>query len=396
MMPMSSDRWKNKNAGSCDGVSEIIGAIMLVSIVVLLIAVIAVFLYSQPTPHKIPNLNFMTGVSNSKTTLYLYHNGGDSLDVGEFSVLLDGVPKSYTVSGGGSQWSLGKNLVIPITSVPKSVQIVYNNTAASGGTGTTGAVLLDQASADVVSSVNVSADQAPYLDCSAVRNDLCGDQIPDSILISQYEKRTAAKRIAFMEHAQSRGTIIGGTTNHFNFTVSKPNSSINIADASAPNCDGGSHYPLTTGDKVGITFTPPPPAGSGNPDFFTVYGSAPQIWELTAGGASRIRTTITYANGTTVPFFGRTICHAYISEYSNLDSNLDVTTTTTGRVTALVVNESHIIEGPNSTVIKLVNVQPIGNGLFLITYGANTAPIYVIGWADQIQFNTIPQVGLGL
>jgi hypothetical protein len=199
-----------------------------------------------------------------------------------------------------------------------------------------------------------------------------------------------------MQHAQARGTIIGGTTNHFNFTVSKPNSSIHIADPSTPNCDGGTLYDLANGDRVGVTFTPPPPAGVGNPDFFTVYGSAPQIWELTAGGASRIRTYITYANGTTVPFVGRTVCHAYISEYSNLDSTLDITTTNPGRVTSLIVNESHIIEGPNSTTIKLVNFQPIGNGMFLVTHGANTAPVYVIGWADAIQFNGITQTGLGI
>ena len=386
---MRNDRDEKRKPDPCAGVSEIIGAIMLVSIVALLVAVVGVFLFSQPVPQKIPNLNFMTGTNSSKTTLYLYHNGGDTLTTGEFKVLLDGKDASYSVSGGGNQWSLGKNLLVPITTMPKSVQLVYNNTASSGGPGSTGSVLLDEASVNIVSSGTVLPDQLPYLDCSAVRNWACADQIPPEIIVAQYQKNTTSKRISFMQHGQARGTVIGGTRNHFNFTVSKPNSTIHIAIPANPNCNAGNLYPLTTGDKVGITFI-------GNPDYFTVYGSAPQIWELTAGANSRMYTTINFANGTKSTFNGNPICHAYISEYSVLDSTLDVTTTNSGRVTSLIVNESHIIEGPSSTVIKLVDVQPIGNGLYLITYGANTAPIYVIGWANAIQFNGITQTGLGL
>ena len=386
---MRIDRSVKQKMDTSSGVSETVGAIMLVSIVAVLVAVVGVYLFSQPLPQKIPNLNFMTGTNSSKTTLYLYHNGGDTLTVGEFKVLLDGKDASYSVSGGGSQWSLGKNLLVPITTMPKSVQLVYNNTASSGSPGSTGSVLLDEASVNIVSSGNVLPDQLPYLDCSAVRNWACADQIPPEIIVAQYQKNTTLKRISFMQHGQARGTVIGGTRNHFNFTVSKPNSTIHIAIPSNPNCDAGNKYPLTTGDKVGVTFI-------GDPDYFTVYGSAPQIWELTAGANSRMYTTINFANGTQSTFNGNPICHAYISEYSVLDSTLDVTTTNSGRVTSLIVNETHYIEGPSTTVIKLVDVQPIGNGLFLITYGANTAPIYVIGWANAIQFGGVNQTGLGL
>ncbi|MDP3396418.1 MAG: type IV pilin N-terminal domain-containing protein [Methanoregula sp.] len=379
------------------GVSETIGAILLVSIVAVLIAVIGIYLFSQPVPQKTPNLNFMTGTNSSKTTLYLYHNGGDTMNVGEFSVLLDGRPAgSYCVEGGGSQWSLGKNLVVPITpaTMPQSVQLIYNSTGYTGGTsscggGGGGTALLDDASVNIVSSVTVMPDQLPYLDCSAVRNWDCADQIPDEILYSRAQAVTVSKRIAFMQWAQARGTIIGGARNHLNITVQGPNSTIHIANAANPNCDGGTLYQLSNGDKVQITFI-------SNPDYFTVYGSAPQIWEITAGGASRMRTNIIFAaNGTNILYSGRTICHAYIANYSALDSTLDVTTTTPGRVTSLIVNESHVIEGTTATVVKLVNVQPIASGLFLVTYGANTAPIYTISWADAIQFGGVNQTGLG-
>lgn len=386
------DRNDKQKPDTSAGVSEIIGAILLISVVALAVAIIGVFLFSQTTPTQIPNLNFMTGVDNTQTTLYLYHNGGDALKVGEFSVLLDGKEASYNVSGGGSKWSLGTNLIVPISGMPQNVQIVYNGTSAGGGS-----VLLRQAAADIVSTVNVTADQLPYLDCSAATNEWsCAQQMAQvhpEWVSSLYQTNTTSKRISLMQQWQSSGTIVGGTRNHLNFTVSKPNSTIYIADAKSPNCDGGTVYPLTTGDKVGIQF-------KSNPTSFTVYGSAPQIWEITGGGNSIMKTTINFANGTSKLFDGNPICHAYINEYSILDSTLDVTTTTPGRATALIVNESHIIEGPNSIPIKLVNVHPIGNGLFLITYGANTAPIYVIGWPDAIQYYLggvwVNQTGLGV
>ncbi|MDO9036075.1 MAG: type IV pilin N-terminal domain-containing protein, partial [Methanoregula sp.] len=213
---MRIDRSEKRKTDTSAGVSETIGAIMLISIVAVLIAVIGVYLFSQPVPQKIPNLNFMTGVNSDKSKLYLYHNGGDTMIPGEFSVLLDGVPKSYSVAGGGS-WSLGKNLEINITpsTMPQRVMLVYNNTASSGGPGSTGAVLLNEASANVVRTGDVSADQLPYLDCSAVRNWDCADQIPAEIIIARSQKDTVAKRISFMQWAQTRGTVIGGASNHF-------------------------------------------------------------------------------------------------------------------------------------------------------------------------------------
>lgn len=53
-------------------VSESVGAILLVSMVVLFIAVIAGFLLSMQTPGKVPNLNFMAGTNEGQTVLYLY------------------------------------------------------------------------------------------------------------------------------------------------------------------------------------------------------------------------------------------------------------------------------------------------------------------------------------
>ncbi|MDD1694241.1 MAG: type IV pilin, partial [Methanoregula sp.] len=127
------------------GVSEVIGAILLVALVVAAVALVAVFLFSQSTPVKVPNVNFMVGTNNQvPPTLYLTHNGGDTLTVGSFSVYIDGKIKSYSVAGGGNEWSLGKNLLVPLSSgeTPQRIYLVYNQTG-------TGSSVIGSASANV-------------------------------------------------------------------------------------------------------------------------------------------------------------------------------------------------------------------------------------------------------
>jgi len=377
---MDTTRSDRKRADRTTAVSESIGAILLVSIVALFVAIVGVSLFSMQAPTKVPNLNFMAGTNDAKTILYLYHNGGDSLNVGEFSVLVDGVPKAYTVSGGGSQWSLGKNLIVPITTMPANVQIVYNGTAGVGGTG--GALLLRSGSVNLTKSVNITEDRMPYLDCAAVKNWDCADQIPPEIIIAEYQKNITTKRVMFSQSWQARGIIVGGSspTYHFNFTVVKANSSIHIADPSNPNCNGGTVYQLPVGTKVGILLT-------SNPEFLTIYGMAPQIWELTAGTASRITTVLTFTNNTVITKAGQTVCQGYISEYSDLDSTLRVRTQVTDRTTSLIINDTVIFDGSTSSrVFDLQGVQPIDNGLFLVTYGAANTPVYVIGWPTNISW----------
>jgi len=382
---MRTDRNEKQKTDNSAGVSEIIGAILLISVVALAVAIIGVFFFSQPTPTKIPNLNFMTGVNGS--TLYLYHNGGDALNVGEFSVLLDGKAASYSVSGGG-QWSLGKNLIVPISSMPQNVQIVYNSSSAGGS------VLLDQAAADIVSTVNVTADQLPYLDCSAVYNWGCADQIPEAIIIAQYRQNVTSMRSNFMKHdvgGAVRGKT-GGVSPYFNITISKDNSSIIMAPSNI--CSSGTVYSMNATDKLSLMFTL-----AGGPGDFVLYGSAPELWEMAVGDGSDITVTLSTADGkpkSGFPTSGRRLCHTYITEYSSVDSTLVVESVGDGtKVANLVVNNTVYINGANSTDISFINFKPTPSGLFMIEYSGLGAPVFFIGWQDQIQFNGVP-VSLGV
>jgi len=374
------------------GVSEIIGAVLLITLVVAAVSVVAVVLFSQPTPKEVPNLNFMTGMNTSRNTLYLYHNGGDPLNAGEFSVLVDGVPKAYTISGGGSQWSLGKNLVIAISPphVPDRVQIIYNGTSMGGGSVGSGVVLREASSTNIVNSANISPDQAPYLDCAAVRNWACATQIPPEIISAMNIANLTAQRILLMKNNQGSHILLGGAGYHFNVTIADPGASMILGDN---NCALNSQVtiPLGPNDMANLTF-------NNDPSEFTLYGMAPSIWEMTGGVVTIIRLDFYNASTATKTVYdgSKRVCHTNIPKYSRYDSTLTVTTDNSNSLVALTVNSTKVLEGSFLQPITLKNMRPTNNGLFLISYTSGGAPLYIITWADEIQYNGVPQTGLGL
>ena len=118
-------------------VSDIIGAILLVSVVVIAIAVIAVFITSQPPPQNIPAVSAV--ISSTGNTLHIYHAGGDFLPIGEMAILFDGssVNRNSLFSNDGNpswtSWSIGQSLdyTVPAgTPLPGKVQIIYTGTGS--------------------------------------------------------------------------------------------------------------------------------------------------------------------------------------------------------------------------------------------------------------------------
>ena len=121
------------------GVSEIMGAIMLISVVVMGVAIIGVLLTSQPPPQKIPALDAVISW-DGVDTIYITHNGGDSLQRGEIYVRVDNVVKPFLKTNepgnpSWSTWSAGESLdyklVPPDQTPPRLVQLIYNGTGSS-------------------------------------------------------------------------------------------------------------------------------------------------------------------------------------------------------------------------------------------------------------------------
>jgi hypothetical protein len=71
-------RKKTLYDGKESAVSEVIGSVMLISIVVVAVAIVGVVLWSQPPPEEIPVLS--AAIANQSCNVIVSHNGGDTLE----------------------------------------------------------------------------------------------------------------------------------------------------------------------------------------------------------------------------------------------------------------------------------------------------------------------------
>lgn len=120
------------------GVSEVIGAILLVSLVILGAMIVAVLFLSQPPPQEIPQVNAIAGndTVGGVEYIYLLHDGGDPLTPIETVIRIDGGRDPGTIeisTEDGSyepwtsgEWSVGKTLRITDDQPPESVTLVYS------------------------------------------------------------------------------------------------------------------------------------------------------------------------------------------------------------------------------------------------------------------------------
>jgi PKD repeat protein len=201
------------------GVSEIIGAILLVSLVILGVMIVAVLFLSQPPPQEIPQVNAIAG--NNSSYIFLLHDGGDPLTPMETVIRIDGrgdpvPPEDITLlredgtveasSWTSGEWSVGKTLRIRDDQTPQSVTLVYSgassqallltatfieapptgphttHTTAMTTTATT--TVTTTATTTVTTTATTSPTPTPTPDCGTISgykwNDLDGDGSWDS------------------------------------------------------------------------------------------------------------------------------------------------------------------------------------------------------------------------
>ena len=85
------------------GVSEIIGAILLISVVVLGLSVAGVAILSTPPPQKIPAIS--ADITRIGDTTYIRHEGGDTLQRSETRIVVEGNDKTSSFLQSDSAWS---------------------------------------------------------------------------------------------------------------------------------------------------------------------------------------------------------------------------------------------------------------------------------------------------
>jgi hypothetical protein len=113
-------------------VSEVVGAIILISVAALAMGIVILVLFSSPMPTHVPSFSGL--ISNSSNTIYISHEGGDPLQVGQFKVLVDGQDETtlFTKSLSSDTFSLGMKMNATLSPMPKRV-VVVSDTSGGGG-----------------------------------------------------------------------------------------------------------------------------------------------------------------------------------------------------------------------------------------------------------------------
>jgi len=121
-----------------EGVSEVIGAILLVSLAVLGVAIVAVALFSQPAPSEIPQVSVVAGATAENTTFVLLHEGGDALSQGSYHIYVDTSSGLVDRTGnftlaGDDVWSIGENLTYAGSDIAQIDRVVVSVVDSGGG-----------------------------------------------------------------------------------------------------------------------------------------------------------------------------------------------------------------------------------------------------------------------
>ncbi len=121
-------------------VSELIGAILLVGLVITAMAIVAVLLLSNPPPEEVPQLNILASRNETSKQFFLYHNGGDAMRIentiiriNNDSILISNQAINITNEDGSvtpwassnNPWTVGKTLLVPSSSTPQSITVIY-------------------------------------------------------------------------------------------------------------------------------------------------------------------------------------------------------------------------------------------------------------------------------
>ena len=121
-------------------VSEIIGAVLLIALVVAGGTMVGVALFSQPFPTQVPKVNIVIG-ADENGTVTLFHNGGEALNPGQYHVYLNQTlwnqnqsflnnNTNYPASSG--PWSVGNSLTLRNSSASLTDNVTVEYFGSSG------------------------------------------------------------------------------------------------------------------------------------------------------------------------------------------------------------------------------------------------------------------------
>lgn len=123
---------KNKDMNS-GAVSEVIGAVLMIGLVVIGGTIVGAVYFSQPAPKAIPHLSFNVEYQDDTHVAILRHTGGDSLIPGEYNLYIINSTGQYLIPNISKPWSFGQEYP-PISTMEKPGTVLLTYTDGQGET----------------------------------------------------------------------------------------------------------------------------------------------------------------------------------------------------------------------------------------------------------------------
>jgi len=337
------------NRMSEEGVSETIGAVLLIGLTVVGVTLVSVILFSQPLAEELPAVDII--VSNNDTTVLFQHNGGDSLGRDDFTIFVEGNavdPDELHVADSGDgewPWSVGETLqysaVLGSTPLSDNVRMTYG-----GDSG----ILIRPAFVDEAGTnenrVDVVPGPLPVYTPGATQTPSpaeAGVYVAESVLRD-------SQIIAAFAVLEKTAVV---ENKFFNFTIVSPNSTISTAYQGS---GGTTNWDLNTGDTIAIRTGLDNAAGNR----ISVTGVGNTFFSF------RFERVNLWINGSLIPGGSKDeleILSGWIPEYENLESTLEFRLDPTYE---LYIDGAIDPRSGSATTITMENVRPTDSGMFVI------------------------------
>ncbi|HIH26432.1 MAG TPA: type IV pilin [Methanoregulaceae archaeon] len=324
-------------------VSEVIGSILLISLVGIAVAIVAIMFLSHPVPVETQSLNVIAG--NNSTHLFLYHDGGDAMVRGEYKIRL--LPSGDEPDITTEMWYIGTTLNLPVNPIPERIQIISTRQGQE--------TLIKEITIGTVVTPGPITPRPPQPDPGP-----CDD------CVANFTERLGNGSVYFSRDVRGP-TGQTGITGFINLTINGTGSYIvNVKKVQGE--DVLEEYKLTPGALLSIRFD------SGNN--VRIFAIGDRGWSIS--GFTNVRN-----NGTLVTGDLKDI---WITSYTNLHSTLTFSAGAGGNneFVRLIINGTKTDE-MSDDIYHFVNIRPSEPTLFILNYpSGQERPVFFIGQADKV------------
>jgi len=331
-----------------NGVSEIIGAILLIAMTVLAASVVGVYIFSQPQAEPVDRAEIL--ISANATTVIFQNMGGDALGEADLALYYSGANVNFDSS---SVWPFEPGYTItytpasppPTTNLSDSVYLIFTGTSSEG-------VLLDV----LVEEGQVDRTSWAVTAPGPIPTASGGGQPPTPAEAGEIVWESVKENSVYYMELSDDCDII--TPSSFVFSTTGTDNWIQFENTTGSNKGPHKHY-LTDGDLVSITTT-------GQTDEIWFYGVG------STGIAFGFDRSILTAEGNPIGTSPVIIRSALIDDYTVVSSTLSFLggTVASDDDVTFIYNDT---EFTNNTKYAFSNIYPTESGLILLDFRKQSA-----------------------